>query len=270
MKIEISQDHIISDAQKIISSEWDGVILKMTHNAFMKWSIRVDRPIDTAGVYILYANHFDKNLGKSLYIGQSDDVIRRISQHVSAKDYWSSVIIFVSQADWMNIAHVLHIEKTFIEWAKSAHRYKIENRTEGGFCKLGDEDKLRVANYIKPVKLILELAGVDIFEKNYDNIFILEGHCKDRSYIQIVAPITSGKRVRVLSGSIIQDNSLPNATVLGLNGVTYESTTGLYTFHEDIEIDTTVPSSPVHRLLNHSLSFWKDARGLTLSKALNI
>ena len=142
-KVEITKTKI-EGVEAITAPDWNGKVLRMSHEAYRRWREKGDVP-KTAAVYALYADHFDKTTyGKELYIGQSGEVNSRLDSHVGAKHFWNRVLIFVSALDWMNIAFARNIEHEFILMAKRANRYQVENGNDSATTWLGLEDRQKL------------------------------------------------------------------------------------------------------------------------------
>lgn len=254
----------IDGVLEITSPGWNGGILRMSHRGYQKW--RRSSSVRTAAVYILYADHFDKGVhGSKLYVGQTGGVDQRLDQHVAGKNFWGVVLVFFSAEDWMNIAHAKNIEHRFIEWAKHANRYTVDNGNDSAPTYLGEDDISRVDEFLADVRPILTLANIDVFEPNYDGTYEFAGDGKYRSVMRI-ADDGATKKVEIVAGSEIlylDDNAVQQA---GLVGITYDSHAQVHHFSQSVLVSVDMSLTP--KVFNQRLTNWRSPCGVLLSKAL--
>lgn len=150
----------LSDAKRITSLDWGGELYQMSRSAYLRH--KKSKLFTCPGIYIIYADHFDKQTyGHHIYIGQGDDVGERLKTHAGGKKFWNHVLFLTSE--WMNIAYSFNIENEFIESARIAGRYAIDNDIGGQPKQLGSEDRSRCDKFIRGAKDVIELANIDIF-----------------------------------------------------------------------------------------------------------
>ncbi|EJE4200853.1 GIY-YIG nuclease family protein [Vibrio cholerae] len=162
------KNHTLSGVKVITEQNWDGEILLMSREVFLKH--KQSNILDIVGVYVIYSDHFHKEkYGNSIYIGQGDDVRPRLENHAKDKPYWNKVMIFSSPR--LNVAFTFNIEKEFIKLARFANRYKVENGDLGQAKKLGSDDAAYYENFVAKSKEVLSMANVDVFDFNSDGLF---------------------------------------------------------------------------------------------------
>lgn len=77
------------------------------------------------GVYFLFG---DGESGKqALYIGEAENVLKRLQSHVSQKDFWTRVVFFTSKDDNLTKSHVKYLESRLYAMAKEANRVELQN-----------------------------------------------------------------------------------------------------------------------------------------------
>lgn len=176
----------------ISSGEWDGEIIRLSRETFNKYSERDF--LNRVGVYIIYADHYDKQVsGNEIYVGQGDDIRQRLKEHINTKPYWNKVLIFTSEK--MNIAIAFNIEKNFILRAKTANKYSVKNGDNGQTKKLGSDDTKYLDTYINNALLALNLADIDIFTVNMDGVYTT------RRYFHVKLVRGTTDKLTVLKGS---------------------------------------------------------------------
>src|SRR3954466_6255062 len=83
-----------------------------------------DRPeLRKAGVYFLFGRDDTRNEANSVYVGEAEEVIKRIPQH-QEKDFWTEVLLFVSKDDNLNKAHIKFLEYTIYAKVAEVGRYE--------------------------------------------------------------------------------------------------------------------------------------------------
>jgi len=82
------------------------------------------------GVYLLFGDD-EESGSQQLYIGQSGELSKRLSQHNQKKDFWSKAVAIVSLTNNLTQTHVLFLEWLAIKEAKSVGRCQLENGNEG-------------------------------------------------------------------------------------------------------------------------------------------
>jgi hypothetical protein len=129
------------------------------------------------GIYFLIG---EKNqVGKlKVYIGEAEILLTRIKQHNISKDFWNSVICFVSEKKNINKAHIKFLENYACNQAKKINKCEIENSTNPTQSSLTEQDKDFMLSFFDDLKLIISTLGFPIFEetrKDQSNIFICKG-----------------------------------------------------------------------------------------------
>ncbi len=252
---------------KITAEGWDGQVLRMSYATCCKW-IASSAQLQQAGVYMLYADHFDRiTHGNQLYVGQSGAIEKRLGQHDGKKDFWTAVMVFSSAGDWMNVAYTVNIERQFINWAKYANRYDLDNGNGGRVEHLGQEDQARLQSFLAGVPLVLRLAGIDVFEPNMDGTFSFTFDKKVTSHLKITTG-SPAPAVTIVAGSRISGLNQAKVSQASLNGVTYDPEKQIHTFHESVDVTLEGPDI-MRKLFDHPVSSWKSRSGISLMATLN-
>jgi hypothetical protein len=95
----------------------------------------LDRPeAGKTGLYILLGDDPAGLGGLLAYIGEGDDVGRRLSQHArpegtGGKDFWDLAIVVTSKDANLTKAHARYLESRFIAMAQQAARCRLDNGT---------------------------------------------------------------------------------------------------------------------------------------------
>ena len=104
---------------------------------------------------------------KQAYIGETDDFIKRINQHITKKGFWDEVLVFVgSNEDTLSKTEVQYLEFLAYNKAKETLSYDISENTQApknphmNVMQKGKTDK-----FFKYVQFLSKFIGCEIFEK---------------------------------------------------------------------------------------------------------
>lgn len=78
------------------------------------------------GVYILWGSGESEQLPDA-YIGQSDTLQIRLSDHDRKKDFWTHAVAFTSAGSHLNRAHVQYLESKLVQLALEVQRCTLLN-----------------------------------------------------------------------------------------------------------------------------------------------
>jgi hypothetical protein len=120
------------------------------------------------GIYILIGDDPDSLGGTLAYIGEGDDVGKRLYQHARpdeqvGKDFWERAIVLTSKDANLTKAHARYLESRFIALALQAHRAKLINSTAPPTSSLPEADRSDMEYFIDQAKIVLPVLGVNVF-----------------------------------------------------------------------------------------------------------
>ncbi|TFB53437.1 GIY-YIG nuclease family protein [Cryobacterium sp. Sr3] len=120
------------------------------------------------GVYILIGDDPDSLGGSLAYIGEGDDISKRLYQHgrpevLGGKDFWDRAIVLTSKDSNLTKAHARYLESRFITLANQANRAKLINATAPIPLTLPEADVSDMEYFIAQAKIVLPVLGVNIF-----------------------------------------------------------------------------------------------------------
>lgn len=115
------------------------------------------------GVYFL----FEARLGDAkpqAYIGESENVAKRLLTHDRLKEFWNEVVIFTSKDENLTKAHVKHLESTLAEIATQADRYALQNGNTPTASSLPRADRDAMTEFVQNIRMVLGTLGYPILE----------------------------------------------------------------------------------------------------------
>lgn len=142
-------------------SNWTGKAYKIPRNKIKDCIDRDD--LTSTGVYLLFGK--DEEGNELVYIGEGEEILKRIIQHLPQKDFWHETIVFVNKDENLNKAHIKYLENRLYDIAKFASRYKILNTTIPTRSSISESDKAEMEEYLENIKLLVNTLGHKVFEE---------------------------------------------------------------------------------------------------------
>jgi len=119
------------------------------------------------GVYILIGDD-PENMDRSIaYIGESEDVGRRLSEHARAesaggKDFWDRAVVVTSKDPNLTKSHIKFLESRLAKIAKDVGRVTLKNDNSPTPCQLPEADISDMAFFLDQIRIILPVLGYDL------------------------------------------------------------------------------------------------------------
>ncbi len=123
-----------------------------------------ERPeLRKAGVYFLFGRDDTHNEANRVYVGEAEEVIKRIQQH-QEKDFWTEVLLFVSKDDNLNKAHIKFLEYTIYARVVEVGRYKLLNGNTPNKPAISEIEQAVMAEFFENLQLLVGALGYKLFE----------------------------------------------------------------------------------------------------------
>lgn len=190
-------------------SNWTGKAYKIPRIKIKDCADRSD--LNTTGVYLLFGKNEEGN--DLVYIGEAENVLVRLNQHLSSKDFWKETIVFISKDENLNKAHIKYLENRLHDLGTKTNRYVIENGCTPTLSSISESDRAEMEEFIENIKLMVNTLGHKVFEDKRE----LSTSRKDKELLYIrssrgcdaIAEQTS-EGFLVLQGSKIADSVTPS------------------------------------------------------------
>lgn len=141
-------------------SNWTGKAYKIPRIKIKDCTDRLD--LNTTGIYLLFGkNEENEDL---VYIGEAENVLNRLNQHLSSKDFWNETIVFFSKDENLNKAHIKYLENRLHNIASKTNRYIIENAVTPTQSSISESDRAEMEEFIDNIKLLVNTLGHKVFE----------------------------------------------------------------------------------------------------------
>lgn len=148
--------------QIVEKSNWTGQGIVCPRARFKYAKVRSE--FDRTGVYILVGPSEESDL-PTVYIGEGDPALDRLERHSAEKDFWTSLVLFVSKDKNLNKAHVQYLEVKLIELARQANRCVLDNVQVPQAPSLSESDIAEMDAFLDEMLLIYPLLGLTVFDK---------------------------------------------------------------------------------------------------------
>lgn len=250
-------------------SNWNGKAVKIPRTEIAACN-RED--IKGVGVYFLICQEDDGT--DSVYIGEAENVLDRLSQHLrdyqsgKEKYYWNTAVIFVGRD--LNKALIRYLENRFVEIATECGRYSVLTKNTYKNTVLKEAQIASMEEFIDNVKILINTLGykvlVPVPKAADDTVYLF---CKG-STASAKGFVSSGG-FTVLEGSTISDHTVPSLETKGKsyyklrNALIKDGTIEDNVFTRNYEFNAPSAASAVvlGRTSNGNID-WKTADGVNL------
>lgn len=147
---------------------WTGHVLTGPRS---KLTDLVQRPeCSRTGVYFLVGPDPENSLRSQVYIGESDDVAKRLKQHnrpedQGGKDFWEKVCLVTSKDQNLTKTHVKYLESLLIGIAKNLGHCELANGTAHDYGSLPESDRADMAFFLEQIRTVLPVLGFDFLRE---------------------------------------------------------------------------------------------------------
>lgn len=114
-------------------------------------------------VYLLFGDEDDSGR-PVVYVGETEDAYTRLKDHEDKKDYWNEAIVFVSQDDHFNKAHVKYLEGRLFDIATQVDRYTVMNTQKPTSAAIAIDEQAEMEDFIDNVTVLTFGMGHKVFE----------------------------------------------------------------------------------------------------------
>ncbi|MFC3161418.1 protein of unknown function [Chryseobacterium arachidis] len=194
-------------------SNWTGKAFKIPRN---KIKVSTDRTeLESTGIYILFGKSTDnKDLA---YIGEGEEIYKRIIQHVSGKDFWNEAVVFISKDENLNKAHVKYLENRLYEIAKKVNRYNLDNSNIPTRSSISESDRAEMEEFIENIKLLTNTLGYKIFEELIHENQTIEDQKNNTFYIRASRGANAQGQITNEGFVVLKDSEIADSVTTSLN-----------------------------------------------------
>jgi len=135
-------------------AKWNGVMFSSPRDSYSLLSNQFESKY--WGIYLLLSD--DK-----VYIGQANELLRRISEHDRGKDWWTRVVLMTTTNDSLTRSDIDWLEYKLINIAFTRGTLDVDNRVKGNTPKVSVFREANLSDYLDGALLLLELVGIKVF-----------------------------------------------------------------------------------------------------------
>lgn len=231
---------------------------------------------ENTGVYFLFGSN--PETGEALaYIGEAEVIRDRLKQH-KARDFWNSVVIFVSKDENLTKAHIRYLENRILQEARQVGRYRLENSNATN-PRLPESDREDMEVYLLRIKQVLPVLGSDLLTPVAGSTGSAKPQktlvCKNKGAVAHGRRTEGGFVVYSNSTAVVEER--PSAAAqhpfvvvlrkkLVEEGALVENS-GFLLFTRDTEFDSpSAAAAVIHGGGANGLTAWKDEGGKALKE----
>lgn len=131
--------------------------------------------INKAGLYFL--SGYNSDTGKtSIYIGESESCLDRISQHDAQKDFWSTAIVITSSSNSFTKTHIKYFESVLCNFATKAGLCEILNGTVPKEPHVNSNILHEFQESASAIIFLISILGFPVFDKDSFTVPVINSH----------------------------------------------------------------------------------------------
>ncbi|MGI1663076.1 GIY-YIG nuclease family protein [Palleronia sp. KMU-117] len=122
------------------------------------------------GVYFLFGPDEEVSDVNRVYVGEGDEIAKRIYQHNKEKVFWERFIAVTSKDMNLTKAHVRYLEGRLLQLVQEAKKAKLANKDLPQFDLLPEADKADMEAFLEEIQLVLPVIGADFLRRPTVNV----------------------------------------------------------------------------------------------------
>ena len=227
------------------------------------------------GVYFLAGVNPESGRDR-VYIGEAEVIRSRIKGHLD-RDFWKTLVFFVSKDENLTKAHIKYLEGKLIETARAVGRFELENSQASG-SHLPESDAADMDIFLSRMEQLLPILGQEFLKPVVKNE--VKSSKADLLFCEIKGLKATGRQTDngfvVLKGSAAVLKERPSTQKyqyaanlragLRSDGVIEEKNNRLV-FLADHEFSSpSAAAAVIHGGQANGLIAWKDSKGVSLKE----
>lgn len=113
------------------------------------------------GVYFLIGSNPEDPSQDIVYIGETDNILTRLTQHNkdADKEFWEKTVVVTSKDENLTKAHGRYLESRLIQIAIQSKRAQVKNGTTPEISSLPEPDVADMEYFLEQIQMILPVLG---------------------------------------------------------------------------------------------------------------
>ncbi len=169
---------------------------------------------DNPGIYFLKSNPIDDAFEERIYIGEAENIGKRLKQHLSDsnRDFYE-VLFFISKDELLTKSQIRYLEARLIQMANEAKMAEIENGTAPRIPKMHEADVSDMEYFLDQTKVVLPLVGFNLLKSTTVKQGLIDKSVTNASNIfSIRNQKFEAKMIVTEDGFVVEKNSHANKT----------------------------------------------------------
>lgn len=187
-------------------SNWNGKAIKIPRTEVQDCT-RDD--LTSAGVYFLFC----KEEGDSVYIGEAENVLERLKQHMrdyqygKEEYYWNAAVVFIGRD--LNKALIRYLEDRLVKISRECGRYKVLTKNTYAKTVMKESQTAVMEEFLANIKILIESLNYNVLtpipqaSDNTKYIFCKGAGADAKGFLSVGG-------LTVLKGSCVSDNTVPS------------------------------------------------------------
>jgi Domain of unknown function (DUF4357) len=142
---------------------WTGAVLVSTNPTFDRLLKRPE--VNRTGIYILYGPDPEDSLRMRAYIGEADNVSKRIGDSAGndKHGFWERAVVVTTSDEALTKGHVRYLEARLIEMTQAAGRVVLDNTQLAAADRrhLPEADRANMEVFLANLKVVLPMIGLE-------------------------------------------------------------------------------------------------------------
>lgn len=228
--------------------------------------------LDHLSVYFLFGDS-EEAAKPIVYVGQTEDVRKRLDYHNSTKDFWQTAVLVISKTHSFTQAHIRFLEYYCVKKAKEIGRYALNNDQTPSRPFVTEPMEADLLDGFETLATLLSTLGYPVFEPiikhDTSEQFFLKGRDAEAvgELVEDGFVVRAGATARKEIVASALNSVTPMRAKLVESGVIVEDN-GQYRFTQDYLFNT--PSGAAAVVLGRTSNGWvewRNAEGTTLHDA---
>ncbi|UUO04787.1 GIY-YIG nuclease family protein [Blastopirellula sp. J2-11] len=168
--------------------------------------------LDHIAVYFLFGES-EESAKPIVYIGQTEDIRKRLNNHNSKKDFWTTAVVVSSRTQTFTQAHIRYLEWYCLQAAKETGRFAIANDVQPGMPFVTEPMEADLLDVFETLSVLVSTVGYPVFEP-----FVNKSTNSETFFIKSIDCAAEGDFVEdgfvVLAGAIARKEITPSGVDL--------------------------------------------------------
>ncbi|MEX0818890.1 MAG: GIY-YIG nuclease family protein [Pirellulaceae bacterium] len=164
--------------------------------------------LDHLSVYFLFGDS-EEAAKPIVYVGQTEDVRKRLDYHNSTKDFWQTAVLVISKTHSFTQAHIKYLEYYCVKKAKEIGRYALNNDQIPSKPFVPEPMEADLLDGFETLATLLATLGYPVFEPIIKNDAAEQFYLKGKDSEAVGELVEDGFVVR--AGAIARIEVVPSA-----------------------------------------------------------